>query len=244
MTTPSVDLQEIATFTKEAAFWWDEEGPFKPLHQINPVRLTFIRDEIISHFKIKDSLGTPFKNLEIIDVGCGGGLVCEPLARLGARVTGIDPGLENIEAARQHALANHLDLTYQDTTAEHMAQQGHRYDVVIVLEIVEHVADVAAFIQACCQLLKPNGLLLLSTLNRTLKSYALGIVAAEYILRWVPKGTHSWHKFLKPSELATPLRQNDMSLRSIKGMTFMPLTRRWVLSNDLSVNYLMSAVKR
>ena len=244
MTPKSVDLQEIETFTKEAAFWWDEEGPFKPLHQINPVRLTFIRDEIINHFKIKESPRDLFKNLEIIDVGCGGGLVCEPLARLGGMVTGIDPGLENIAAARQHAHLHHLNLTYVNTTAEQMAEQGHRYDVVIALEIVEHVADVPAFIQTCCQLLKPNGLFILSTLNRTLKSYALGIVAAEYVLRWVPRGTHSWHKFLKPSELAAPLRQNEVSLKTLRGMTFMPLTRRWSLSNDLAVNYLMSGVKR
>lgn len=243
ITTNSVDRQEIEAFTKDAAFWWDEEGPFKPLHQINPVRLAFIRDEILNQFKIKEPARQPLQELDVIDIGCGGGLVCEPLARLGATVTGVDAGFENIEVARQHASQQNLDITYINSTAEQMAQQKRRYDIVIALEIVEHVADVNGFIQACCQLLKPKGILLLSTLNRTLKSYALGIVAAEYILRWVPRGTHSWHKFLKPSELASQIRQQQMTLKTLKGMSFNPLTRRWSLSDDLAVNYLMSATK-
>jgi 2-polyprenyl-6-hydroxyphenyl methylase/3-demethylubiquinone-9 3-methyltransferase len=242
--TDSVDHQEIESFTKDAAFWWDEDGPFKPLHQINPVRLAFIRDEIINQFKIKEPIHHPFQKLEMIDIGCGGGLVCEPLSRLGANVTGVDAGFENIEVAQQHADAQNLDITYIHSTAEQLARQKKRYDVVIALEIVEHVADVNGFLQACCQLLKPRGILILSTLNRTLKSYALGIVAAEYILRWVPRGTHSWHKFLKPSELAASLRLNDMTLKSLRGMAFNPVTRRWSLSDDIAVNYLLSAVKK
>jgi 2-polyprenyl-6-hydroxyphenyl methylase/3-demethylubiquinone-9 3-methyltransferase len=244
LTTNSVDPNEIAVFTKDAAFWWDEDGPFKPLHQINPVRLAFIRDEIINHFKVPESSAHPLQNLVVLDIGCGGGLVCEPLARLGALVTGIDPGQENIKVARLHARKKNLKITYMATTAEKMVTQKQHYDVVIALEIVEHVADVGCFIQACSQLLKPNGILILSTLNRTLKSYALGIIAAEHILRWVPRGTHSWHKFLKPSELVLHLRANGITPKALKGMVFKPLTRQWTLSSDIAVNYLLSAHQR
>lgn len=243
LTSTSIDPQEIAAFTKDAAFWWDEDGPFKPLHQLNPTRLAFIRKEIINQFKLSESAAHPFQKLTMLDIGCGGGLVCEPLARLGADVTGIDPGLENIEVARQHAYQKNLNITYKATTAEEMTTQKQRYDVVIALEIVEHVADVGHFMQACCQLVKPNGSLILSTLNRTLKSYALGIVAAEYILRWVPRGTHNWHKFLKPSELVSHLRENAITPKTLKGMEYSPLTRKWQLSDDIAVNYLLSAHK-
>jgi 2-polyprenyl-6-hydroxyphenyl methylase/3-demethylubiquinone-9 3-methyltransferase len=237
----TVDHQEIASFTKDAALWWDESGPFKTLHQLNPTRLSFIRHEIIHHFKIPEP--ATLNGLHVVDIGCGGGLIAEPLARLGAHVTGIDAGEENIQAARRHAHQMTLEISYLTTTAEALAEQQKRFDVVVSLEIVEHVSDVSRFVQACCQLAQPNGLLIFSTLNRTFKSFALGIVAAEYLLRWVPRGTHSWHKFLKPSELATHLREHGVMLHSLKGMSFNPLTRRWNLDQNFEVNYLLSARK-
>ena len=240
----SVDPQEVAAFTKEAALWWDENGPFKPLHLLNPTRLSFIREELIKHFNLKEDRRDPLHELEVLDIGCGGGLLSEPLARLGASVTGLDAGVENIEVARQHAQQQQLIINYQAMTVEELAHQKQQFDVVVALEIVEHVANLASFIDACCTLTKPEGLLIFSTLNRTLKSFALGIVAAEYVLRWVPRGTHSWQKFVKPSELAMRLRVHGVTLKALKGMTFNPLRGHWQLSDNIDVNYLLSAVKR
>ena len=184
------------------------------------------------------------KGLKILDVGCGGGLLCEPLARLGAEVTGIDAGQANINIATQHAKDSGLDITYQCTTSEELAAMGLQFDVVTALEIVEHVADVNLFINSCATLTKPGGQLFMSTLNRTLKSYAFGIIAAEYLLRWVPKGTHQWNRFLEPAELAAPLEKNGLLLKTLKGLTLDPFTNSWKLSDDLDVNYLLSAVKK
>jgi 2-polyprenyl-6-hydroxyphenyl methylase/3-demethylubiquinone-9 3-methyltransferase len=244
----TVDPQEINAFTAQASQWWDEQGPFKPLHKINPLRLTFLRDEMIAHFKLSNDKTRencpPLEGLKILDVGCGGGLLCEPLTRLGATVTGIDAGQENIDIALEHAKSSGLTIDYRCTTSEDLAATGAQFDCVTALEIVEHVADVPLFIKSCSDLVRPKGQLFMSTLNRTLKSYALGIIAAEYILRWVPKGTHQWSKFLEPAELNDFLEKNGVALQSLKGLTLDPFTNSWNLSNDLDVNYLLSAVKR
>ncbi len=244
----TVDPQEINAFTAQASQWWDEQGPFKPLHKINPLRLTFLRDEMLKHFKLSPERtggsSLLLEGLRILDVGCGGGLLCEPLARLGATVTGIDAGQENINSAVEHAKLSGLKIDYRCTTSEDLAATGVQFDCVTALEIVEHVADVPLFIKTCADLIRPKGQLFMSTLNRTLKSYALGIIAAEYILRWVPKGTHRWDKFLEPAELNDYLEKNGIVLQSLKGLTLDPFTNTWNLSDDLSVNYLLSAVKK
>ena len=240
----TVDPQEIKNFTQAAEQWWDEQGAFALLHKINPLRLRFIRDEITSHFQLPMTATHPYQDLSILDIGCGGGILCEPLTRLGAAVLGIDAGQENIEAAQAHAELQALPITYQCTTAEELSTQGRTFDVVTALEIVEHVADVPQFLEACCALVKPGGLLILSTLNRTLQSFLLGIVAAEYVLRLVPRGTHTWQKFCEPAELAGPLEAHGCTLKSLRGMTFSPLRRQWELSDDLKVNYLVCAEKK
>ncbi len=239
----TVNPEEINNFTSQAHQWWNETGPFKPLHKINPVRLSFLRSEIMAHFS-RESVDTqPLKGLKILDVGCGGGLLCEPLARLGAEVTGLDAGQENIDVATKHAKDADLEITYRCQTSEDLATTGAQFDVVTALEIVEHVADVDLFVKSCSDLVHPGGQLFMSTLNRTLKSYALGIVAAEYLLRWVPKGTHQWSKFLEPAELSEHLEKNGLHLQSLKGLSLDPFTNTWKLSDDLDVNYLLSAVK-
>lgn len=240
----TVDPKEIHAFTSQASQWWDEQGPFKPLHKINPVRLTFLRDEMREYFDLSLETKEPLlKGLTILDVGCGGGIICEPLARLGATVTGVDAGQENIDIAIEHAKLSGLDIDYRCTTSEDLAATGVQFDCVVALEIVEHVADVPLFIKSCADLVRPQGQLLMSTLNRTLKSYALGIIAAEYILRMIPKGTHQWDKFLEPAELAAYLEQNGMVIKALKGLTLDPFINTWKLTNDLDINYLLSSVK-
>jgi len=236
----SIDPREIAGFAAVADRWWDPDGPFRPLHALNPVRMAFIRDAVAAH------LGRPaddrlLAGLTVADVGCGGGLVCEPLARLGAKVTGIDAAPEAIEVARSHAAASGLAIAYRQATAEELVEEGARFDIVTALEIVEHVADRPAFVADCCRLVKPGGLLLLSTLNRTPRAFALAIVGAEYLLRWVPRGSHRWRKFVRPAELARDLRQAGARLRAVRGLTYEPLADRWALSHDVAVNYMASA---
>lgn len=240
----TVDEKEVSAFNALAASWWDEEGPFKPLHQTNPTRLRHIRDQIVNHFSIQSSPKKTLEGLTCLDVGCGGGLITEPLARMGADITGLDAGEETIGAAKAHAQQGELDINYQVSTAEEYAAGGQQYDVVLALEIIEHVADVELFLKSCCRLLKPGGLLIVSTLNRTIKSFALGIVAAEYVLRWVPKGTHQWKKFLRPSEVANCLRICDMIIDDVTGMSFSPLSNSWSLGKDTDVNYFISAKKQ
>lgn len=240
---PTLDPKEIESFNKVAQEWWDLKGPFKPLHRMNPLRMRFIRDAISTQFKREPEDRLPFKGLDLVDVGCGGGLVTEPLARLGGRVTGIDAGIEAIKVAQAHAAEQNLKIDYQLSTVEELAQKKKKFDGVIALEIVEHVADVPAFLEACCALLKPGGVIVFSTLNRTLKSFALAILGAEYILRWMPKGTHQWGKFVRPSELSRGLQKNGVRLTSLKGMVFNPLTQDWSLGNDIQVNYILSGVK-
>jgi 2-polyprenyl-6-hydroxyphenyl methylase/3-demethylubiquinone-9 3-methyltransferase len=234
----SIDDKEVQRFQKVSAQWWDEEGAFKPLHRLNPIRIQYIRDSLITHFQRDKAAPRPLEGLFILDIGCGGGLVAEPLARLGASVTGIDADPQAIEVATNHAALMGLPISYQCTTAETLAAAGQTFDVVLALEIVEHVADVAGFLSTCTQLVAPHGAFILSTLNRTWKAYALAIVGAEYILNMVPKGTHDWHKFLTPAELASHLRPLGFSFVDLRGMSYNPLTGEWSLSSDLGVNYL------
>lgn len=238
----TIDDAEIARFSAIADEWWDERGKFAPLHKLNPVRISYLRDQLIRHFSANGSSATPLSNLSLVDIGCGGGLIAEPMARLGANVTGIDASATNISVASLHAKAAGLSIDYRATTAEQLALEGAQFDVVFALEIIEHVADVALFYTAITSLVKPGGMLVLSTLNRTAKSYALGIVGAEVVLRWLPRGTHTWSKFIKPSEMAAALRKHGFEMRDMMGITFSPFNWSFALnSKDLDVNYLMVA---
>ena len=236
--------EDVAGFAAIANEWWDENGKFAPLHRLNPTRIGYLRDQIIGHFASAPNTLSPLAGRTVLDVGCGGGLVCEPLARLGAAVTGVDAAHESIAVARAHAAAAGLAIDYRQGTAESMAQTAAQFDVVVALEIVEHVTNTELFYDALATLVKPGGLLVLSTLNRTAKSYALGIVAAEHILRWVPPGTHNWHQFVKPSEMAAQLVRRGLQIRDTQGLVFQPIRRRFALNpKDLDVNYLLTAVK-
>lgn len=238
----TVDPAEIARFAAMAGDWWDARGKFAPLHRMNPARLRVIRDAICRNFGLDPAGARPFDGLDIVDLGCGGGLVCEPMARLGATVTGIDAGAETVEAARAHARQSGLEIDYRHATAEALA--GEAFDVVLNLEVVEHVPDVAAFMAAAGGLVKPGGLHIVATLNRTLRSMALGVVAAEYVLRWVPPGTHDWRRFLKPSEVASHLRAAGLTVERTAGLTYNPLTDSWRESGDLGVNYMIVAARQ
>lgn len=227
------NTEELQNFELMADQWWDENGPSKPLHKLNPTRISYITNQITTHFK-KDSVN----GLSILDIGCGGGLVCEPLCRLGATVTGIDAGEIAISTAKNHAEDNNLSITYKCETAD--AHNG-QYDVILALEIIEHLDDLSLFVSQVKKLLKPDGIIIFSTLNRTPKSFALGIVAAEYILRWVPRGTHNWKKFIKPSELARVVKNNALQVQDITGLIYNPFTDQFTLSeSDIDVNYFMS----
>ena len=237
----SVVAHEIAHFSKDSAQWWDEDGPFKPLHRLNPIRLAYIRSQICKHFSLSMTSLKPFKGLKVLDIGCGGGLVCEPMARLGAQITGIDADGEAIGVARVHAHRSGLAVNYLHGAAEDL---DDRYDVVLALEVIEHVASARAFVESVSHLVQPGGLVIFSTLNRTPKSYALGIVAAEYVLQWVPRGTHQWKKFIRPSELAHFARSAGLKPLNVSGLIYNPLKRSFVLSGlDLDVNYLLTAAK-
>ncbi len=237
----TIDAEDIRQFEELGEKWWDESGPMAPLHRLNPVRLEYLRRIIRERFSLPDRIKC-LQSLKIADIGCGGGLVAEPLARMGATVTGVDAGQENIRVAKAHAKAHGLDIDYQVVTAEKLAASGKKFDVVTALEIVEHVADVDVFLQACCKLVAPGGMLIMSTLNRTPKSYLLGIVATEYVLRWLPRGTHDWKKFVKPSELARGLETHGLEVTDLRGLIYNPFTRDFQLSkSDLDVNYLLTA---
>jgi 2-polyprenyl-6-hydroxyphenyl methylase/3-demethylubiquinone-9 3-methyltransferase len=239
----TVDPAEVARFSALAAEWWDPRGKMAPLHKFNPVRLAYIRDQVAGHFgrncKRLDSL----KDLRILDIGCGGGVLSEPLTRLGASVVGADPAPANIGAARRHAAQSKLIIDYRCTTAEALAEAGERFDVVLAMEVVEHVADVPLFVGRCGEMVKPGGLMIVATLNRTLKSFALAIVGAEYILRWLPRGTHQWDKFVTPGELETALDHSGMTTINRKGMVYDLFTDAWRLADDADVNYLVTAIK-
>jgi 2-polyprenyl-6-hydroxyphenyl methylase / 3-demethylubiquinone-9 3-methyltransferase len=237
---PSVDPAEIAKFAAMADAWWDPNGEFRPLHRLNPARLTYVRDSCAARFQ-RDAKGArPLAGLSLIDIGCGGGLLCEPLARLGATVTGIDAGERNIAIARTHAAESELQIDYREATAESLAAAGERFDVVLSMEVVEHVADPAGFLGACAAMVAPGGLLIVATLNRTAKSFALAIVGAEYLLRWLPRGTHDWRRFLRPSEMAAMIRPQGLTLSEAMGVVYSPVADNWRLSaNDLDVNYML-----
>lgn len=243
--TNTIDPAEVAKFQAMADEWWDPKGKFRPLHQMNPCRLDYITQQIAAEFgrDLRDS--TPFRGLRILDIGCGGGLLSEPMARLGADVVGADAAERNIPVARLHAEQSGLTVDYRHTTAESLAEAGERFDVVLNMEVVEHVADPLAYLTACQILLKPGGLMLCSTLNRNAKSFAMAIVGAEWVMRWLPKGTHDWQKFITPDELCDLIRRAGLDPVDRKGMVFNPISWRWSLSaRDLSVNYVTASVKR
>jgi len=239
----TLDRDEVARFAKLAGEWWDANGPFKPLHRINPVRLTYIRDQLCRKFGRDKAAAASLAGLSVLDIGCGGGLVAEPLARLGAEVTGIDPAPENIETAKAHAEGARLDIIYRATTAEALAASGARFDAVLLLEVIEHVPDVPLFLKSVAPLVKPGGLMVLSTLNRTLKAYALAIIGAELILRWLPLGTHNWNRFVTPDELRGALRGAGLTPTDVTGMVYNPLADEWRLARDTDVNYFATATR-
>jgi 2-polyprenyl-6-hydroxyphenyl methylase / 3-demethylubiquinone-9 3-methyltransferase len=239
----SVDPREVEQFARLAAQWWDPRGPMAPLHKLNPVRLAYVRDNIAAHFgRDANKLGC-LKGLRILDIGCGAGLLTEPLARLGAEMVGIDPAEKNIAVARAHAVESGAVVDYRDTTAEALAQEGERFDVVLAMEVVEHVNDVPSFIATCASLVKPGGLFFAATLNRTLKSFALAIVGAEYVLRWLPRGTHRWDKFVTPEELEEAIEDAGLRVTGERGVIYNPLADRWRLSADMDVNYMLVAAR-
>lgn len=241
----SVDPAEIAHFSAMAATWWDPNGPFKPLHNLNPTRIAYARYSLCCHFKRDPQADQPLAGLRILDIGCGGGLLSEPMTRLGATLVGADAAEKNIKTAQAHARDMGLEIDYRNVTAEELVAAGEKFDAILNMEVIEHVADIPSFLTACHNLLKPEGCMVMSTLNRTAKSWAMAIAGAEYILRWLPKGTHDWQKFLKPSELTRALSQCGFDTLDLKGMVYHPLSASWSLDDrDFSVNYLVSVEKR
>jgi 2-polyprenyl-6-hydroxyphenyl methylase / 3-demethylubiquinone-9 3-methyltransferase len=240
----SVDPEEIEKFNRLAAEWWNPNGKFRPLHAFNPVRLRFIRDVAARYFRRDASSLQPFQGLSLLDIGCGGGLLSEPAARMGFSVLGADASERNVKTAAAHAAGSKLDLTYRATTAETLVREGAQFDLVLNMEVVEHVADLGAFVSACARLLKPDGMMVVATLNRTLKSLALAKIGAEYVLRWLPPGTHDWNRFVRPSELQTHLEAAGLTVGAMQGVVFDPLRWEWRLSSDTDVNYMAVAEKR
>jgi 2-polyprenyl-6-hydroxyphenyl methylase/3-demethylubiquinone-9 3-methyltransferase len=239
-THTTIDPAEIERFSRIAEEWWNPAGKFAPLHRLNPVRIGYIRDRAAAHWKRDPLSGMPLHGLSLLDIGCGGGLLSEPMARLGARVTGVDAAARNIGVAALHAEKQGLDIDYRQGTAEALARSGVQFDIVLALEIVEHVADVELFLKSCGRMVKPGGLLFLSTLNRTAKAWVLAIAGAEYVLGWLPRGTHDWKKFLKPSEVVNGLRAGGIEAQEIVGVVYSPLSRAWSLNRgDLDVNYML-----
>ncbi|TRW99702.1 bifunctional 2-polyprenyl-6-hydroxyphenol methylase/3-demethylubiquinol 3-O-methyltransferase UbiG [Paracoccus sp. M683] len=241
----SVDAAELAKFEAMAAEWWDPNGKFKPLHMLNPTRLDYVVSRIAAQFGRDPRAPRPFEGLRLLDIGCGGGLLSEPMARLGADIVGADAVERNIAVASLHAEQQGLKIDYRATTAEALAEAGEQFDAVLALEIVEHVADPAAFVATCAALARPEGALIISTLNRTPKSFAAAIIGAEWIMRWLPKGTHEWHRFITPEELAAMMSAAGMPALDRRGMVFNPIRWDWSLSDrDLSVNYIMTGARQ
>jgi 2-polyprenyl-6-hydroxyphenyl methylase/3-demethylubiquinone-9 3-methyltransferase len=240
----TIDSGEIGRFAAQAESWWDAEGSFRTLHRINPTRLRFIRQHLTAHFCRDPTSLRPFDGLSLLDIGCGGGLVAEPMARLGFTVTGIDPGTEAIDAARTHAEAMGLAIDYRVTGPESIAEAYESFDAVLALEVIEHVVDPADFLAAVSVLVRSGGAFIGATLNRTPRSFALAIVGAEYLFRWLPPGTHDWRKFLRPSELVLGLRRNGFVPTQLAGLIYDPPRAEWSLSPDLRVNYMVAAVRR
>ena len=238
----TINKEEIQKFSNLAQEWWDVNGKFKPLHMFNPIRIEYMLENIKKYFKLKKDKINILEGLKILDIGCGGGLISEPMARLGAEVTGIDASEKNINIAKIHSKENKLKINYINTSPEKLSDY-EKYDIILNLEIVEHVEDVGLYIKSCQKLLKRNGLMFTATLNRSFTSYIKAIIGAEYILRWLPIGTHDWNKFLKPEELENYLSKENFSTLDIKGLTFNPLTGKWKKSKDLSVNYIICSTK-
>lgn len=237
----SVDPGEVAKFAGWAAEWWDPDGKFAPLHKFNPVRLAFIRAEAADHFGRDGRSLKPFEGLRLLDIGCGGGLLAEPMARLGFTVTGADASEKNIGTARVHAAQSELTIDYRASSAEVLAAEGLAFDVVLNMEVVEHVADVSAYLGACTRLVKPGGLTIVATLNRTLKSLVLAKIGAEYVLGWLPRGTHDWNRFIPPAELKAALEETGLTVLKTQGVSFNPLSWDWRLSDDVDINYIVVA---
>ena len=240
----SIDPKEVEQFSRIAAEWWDPKGKFAPLHKFNPVRLSFIRDQVQARFSRDPKAIRPFEGLRLLDIGCGGGLLCEPMTRLGFQVTGVDASERNIGTASAHAAEQGLAIDYRATTAEDLLAAGERpFDVILNMEVIEHVADPGAYLRDCARLLAPGGLMIVATLNRTLKALALAKIGAEYVLRWVPAGTHDWNKFLKPEELRSFLDGEPVAVQGPFGVAFNPLTDRWVRSSDCDINYMVTVTR-
>ena len=244
MVERSVDAAEVEKFSRMAAEWWDPNGKFWPLHAFNPVRLKFIREFAAGHFGRDPKALKPFEGLGLLDIGCGGGLLSEPMARMGFTVLGADPSEKNVKTAAAHAAGSGLALDYRAVTAEALVEEGTKFDVVLNMEVVEHVGDLPAFLEACAKLIKPGGIMLIATLNRTLKSLALAKIGVEYVLRWLPAGTHDWNRFVKPDELQPLLEGAGLTVGPIQGVAFDPLRWDWRLSSDTDVNYMVVAEKR
>ena len=237
----SVNKKEIDKFSKMADEWWNPEGKFKPLHKFNPIRIKYIKENIINHFKLKNK-SKPLSGINILDIGCGGGLLCEPMSRMGANITGIDASEKNIKIAKLHSKKNKLKINYLCSSPEKFKTKK-KFDVILNMEIVEHVEDIDFFLKSCSKLLKKNGLMFVATINKTLKSYVFAIVGAEYILGWLPIGTHEWEKFVKPEDLKKILMKYNLSLNRLDGMNFNIIKDEWSISRDLSVNYIAKFVK-
>lgn len=238
----TVDPDEVAFFAKIADTWWDPHGPFKPLHMLNPTRLAYIRREVSEHFDLETDATKPFKGLRLLDIGCGGGLISEPMCRLGADVVAVDASEKNIKTASVHAEAGGLEIDFRNTTAEALADAGEQFDVIVNMEVIEHVADVDAYLAACRKLLKPEGIMLLSTINRTPKAYLFAIVGAERVMRWLPVGAHDWNKFITPEELADVSKKAGFAPTEATGFVFNMFAGKWRLSDsDVAVNYAMVA---
>ena len=240
MTT--VNKIEIEKFSKLAKDWWNPNGKFKPLHLFNPTRISFIKEKLISYFKLNSNTDEPLKKLKILDIGCGGGLLCEPLSRLGAEITGIDASKNNIEVAKLHSKEMNLNINYINCAPENFNFKN-KFDVILNMEVIEHVSNVEIFIQNCSKLTRENGIMFVATINRNLKSYLFAILGAEYILRWLPIGTHDWNKFLTPEELKIITNKNNFSTDEVIGMKFNPLIKKWYKSTDSSVNYISTFLK-
>ena len=241
---PSLDPSEVEKFSKMAAEWWNPKGKFGVLHVFNPVRLAFIKEQVCARLGRDPLERAPFEGLRFLDIGCGGGLLTEPMARLGAVIIGVDPSEKNIKTASVHAAEMELGIDYRAGTAEDLAGAGELFDVILNMEVIEHVSDPKAFTATCCAMLKPKGLMFVATLNRTLKSFGLAIIGAEYILGWLPKGTHQWEKFITPEELKGWLGENGVAVKEETGVVYRPLSREWRTSRDMDVNYMVVGEKR
>jgi 2-polyprenyl-6-hydroxyphenyl methylase/3-demethylubiquinone-9 3-methyltransferase len=241
MKTNTINKEEIEKFSRIADEWWDPTGKFKPLHKFNPIRISYIKENIINTFKLKNQ-DKPLKNLKILDIGCGGGLLSEPMCRLGANMTGIDASKKNIQVAKLHAKKSNLNIKYLSTSPENF-QTEIKFDVILNMEIIEHVEDVNFFLESCSSLLKKGGIMFVATINKTLKSYLFAIVGAEYILRWLPIGTHEWDKFVNPKDLINISKKHNLNLENLDGMKFNIFKDEWSLSSDKSINYISKFIK-